>query len=196
MPAKNPTFFADQNSFRKWFEANHDRVFELAVGFYKVNSGKASITWPQAVDVALCFGWIDGVRKSLGEESYMIRFTPRKEKSIWSAVNIWRVEELSKLKLMHPKGIAAFEKREEKRSRIYSFEQKEISFSKEFEKQFRKNKKAWNNFHRMPPSYRKPAMWWVISAKTEETKLKRLVILIQDSQAGKKIKRLNYGTKN
>src|SRR5437868_3468723 len=112
-----PIFFAKQSDLRKWFEKNHDKEKELWIGFYKTNSGKPSITWPESVDQALCFGWIDGVRKSLGEDSYVIRFTPRKPKSIWSAINIKKVEELTKLGLMHPAGIDAFNKRDEKKSR-------------------------------------------------------------------------------
>lgn len=185
-----PVFFARQSLFRKWMEKNHDKAFELWVGFYKVDSGKESITWPQAVDEALCFGWIDGIRKSIDSISYVIRFTPRKSTSIWSAVNIKRAKELSKLGLMYPVGIAAFKNRDEKKSNQYSFEQKSVKFDGNYEKYFRENKKAWDNFQSMPPSYRKAATWWVMSAKHEETRIRRLNILIKDSSLSQKIRPL------
>jgi uncharacterized protein YdeI (YjbR/CyaY-like superfamily) len=185
-----PIFFLGQSDLRKWFEKNHAKEKELWVGFYKTTSGKPSVTWPESVDQALCFGWIDGIRKSLGEDSYVIRFTPRKPNSIWSAINIKKVEELTKLGLMHPAGIDAFNKRDEKKSRVYSFEQKNIQFDKNFEKQFRQNKQAWKFFQSQPPSYQKPAVWWVMSAKQDATKQKRLATLIKDSEAGQKINRL------
>jgi uncharacterized protein YdeI (YjbR/CyaY-like superfamily) len=183
----SPIFFASPTDLREWFEKNHNTEKELWVGFYKTNTGKPSVTWPEAVDQALCFGWIDGVRKSLEEDSYVIRFTPRKPNSIWSAINIKKVEELTKLGLMRPAGTDAFDKRDEKKSRVYSFEQKNIQLDKNFEKQFRQNKKAWKFFQSQPPSYQRPAIWLVISAKQEVTKQKRLSILIKDSEAGQKI---------
>lgn len=185
-----PTFFANQSELRKWFEKNHDKEQELWVGYYKTGSGEPSITWPQSVDEALCFGWIDGIRKSLDQNSYVIRFTPRKPKSIWSAINIEKVEELTKLGLMHPAGIEAFNKRKEEKSRIYSFEQENIQLDKKYEKQLKQNKKAWQFFQSQPPSYQKPAMWWVMSAKQETTRQKRLDELIKDSEAGQRISRL------
>ncbi len=185
-----PTFFANQSELRKWFEKNHDKEQELWVGYYKTVSGKPGITWPQSVDEALCFGWIDGVRKSIDENSYVIRFTHRKPKSIWSAINIKKVEELTKRGLMHPAGIEAFNKRNEEKSRIYSFEQKNIQLDKKYENQFKQNKKAWQFFQSQPPSYQRPAMWWVMSAKQETTKQKRLDELIKDSEAGQRISRL------
>ena len=128
-----PKFFANGAELRKWFEKNHDKEKELWLGFYKTTSGKPSVTWPGSVDQALCFGWIDGVRKSLGEDSYVIRFTARKPGSIWSAINIKKVEELTKLGLMHTAGIDAFLKRDKKKSRVYSFEQENIQLDKNFE---------------------------------------------------------------
>src|SRR5215203_850570 len=133
----NPKFFPTQTDFRKWLEENHEQKIELLVGFYKVGSGKPSISWSQSVDEALCFGWIDGVRRSIDAESYAIRFTPRKPKSVWSAVNIKKVEELTAKGLMKPAGIAAFEKRDEKRSKIYAYENEQKQFSDEFEKRFK-----------------------------------------------------------
>jgi uncharacterized protein YdeI (YjbR/CyaY-like superfamily) len=191
-----PIFFSRQAELRKWFEKNHDKTKELLVGFYKTKTGKESITWPQSVDEALCFGWIDGIRKSIDAESYVIRFTPRKPGSIWSAINIQKVEELSKKGLMHPAGIEAFNKRDEKKSKVYSFEQKNIQLDKNFEKLFKQNKKAWKFFQCQPPSYQRPAIWWIMSAKQEATKQKRLETLIEDSEEGERIKLLRRTTKN
>ncbi len=185
-----PLFFPTPSDFRKWLEKNHESAGELWVGYYKKDSGIPSITWPQSVDEALCFGWIDGIRKSVDAISYMIRFTPRRPKSNWSAINIRRVKELKKSGLMQPAGLAAFEKREEHRSEIYSFERKAVALDKKYETQFKKNKRAWTFFGSMPPSYRKPAMWWIMSAKQEETRLKRLEQLIKDSASGLKVKQL------
>jgi len=187
-----PTFFSDQYEFRKWLEENHEREAELIVGFYKVGSGKPSMTWSQSVDQALCFGWIDAVRKSIDKDSYLIRFTKRRPKSIWSAVNIKKVEELTKLGLMKPAGIAAFNLREESRSRIYSYEKENIKLSSEFDDRFRANTKAWSFFQSLPPSYQKPAIKWVMSAKQEATREKRFQELVRDSEAGRKIKSLSY----
>jgi uncharacterized protein YdeI (YjbR/CyaY-like superfamily) len=183
-------FFPTPSHLRKWFEKNHLKKTELFVGFYKKDSGKPSITWTESVREALCYGWIDGIRKSIDDKSYFIRFTPRKQRSIWSAININHAEELSKLGLMHENGLAAFNKREYKRSKIYSFEQKNVAFDEEFEKQFRKNKKAWKLFQAFEPSYKKTATWWVISAKQEETRQRRLATLIKDSEEGIKLKQL------
>ena len=187
-----PTFFKTQLSFRKWLEKNHDTKKELLVGFYKVKSGKKSISWSESVDEAICFGWIDGVRKSIDGESYCIRFTPRKAKSIWSAVNIKKVEELSKQGLMHASGFNAFAKREENKSRVYSYEKEPSVLPGDFLKKFTSNKKAWKFFQSMPGSYQNTAIHCVMDAKQEITKLKRLEELINDSEAGRKIKRLNY----
>jgi uncharacterized protein YdeI (YjbR/CyaY-like superfamily) len=179
-----PIFFANQQEFRKWLTKNHKKETELLVGFYKVGSGKPSMSWSESVDQALCFGWIDGVKHSLGNESYQIRFTPRKKTSIWSAVNIKKVENLIAQELMKPEGLASFENRKEHLSKIYSFEKEEVTFSPEFEKQFKANKKAWTYFQSLAPSYRKPSSNWVMSAKQESTQLKRLLELITDSEAG------------
>lgn len=181
-----------QSAFRKWLEKNHDKEKELLVGFYKVTSGKQSITWPESVDEAICFGWIDGVRKSIDEESYSVRFTPRKPTSIWSAINIRKVEELTQKELMHPAGLAAFTKRKENKSRIYSYEKEAENLSEEFLKKFKANKKAWNYFKSMAPSYQRTAIHLVMNAKQEITKMKRLDELINDSEAERKIKSLNY----
>ena len=177
-----PRFFPSPAAWHAWLEEHHEKHEELWVGFHKVGTGKPSITWPDAVDGALCFGWIDGVRKSLDETSYVIRFTPRRPKSIWSAVNIKRVAELTALGLIRPAGAQAFERRTGNRSEINAYEQRKgAKLSGAYEKQFRANKKAWTFFQAQPPWYRRTASWWVISAKKEETRLKRLAQLIEDS---------------
>ncbi|MFY9307723.1 MAG: YdeI/OmpD-associated family protein [Bacteroidia bacterium] len=189
----SPVFFKTPADFRKWLQKNHQKAKELIVGFYKTNSGKPSITWPESVDQALCFGWIDGIRRSIDDESYCIRFTPRKTHSTWSAINIKKVEELTAKGLMLPEGIAAFEKRKEQKSKIYAYEQKGVTdLSPDFEKKFKANKKAWTFFNTLAPSYRKTAIHLVMTAKQEKTQLSRLNELIEASAAGEKLKRLNY----
>jgi len=178
------TFFSTQAEFRKWLETHHKNDTELIVGYYKIASGKPSMTWSQSVDQALCFGWIDGVRKSIDNDSYQIRFTQRKPTSIWSAINIKKIEVLTKQGLMQPAGLASFENRKENESKIYSYENEEVKFSPELTKQFKTNKNAWDYFQFLAPSYRKHSTYWVMSAKNETTKLKRLNELIADSQAG------------
>lgn len=187
-----PKFFKKPADFRKWLEKNHEKETELYVGFYKTGTGKPSITWPQSVDQALCFGWIDGIRKSIDKESYMIRFTPRKPGSIWSMVNIKKMEQLKAEGLVHPKGQAAYDRRKDEKSAIYSFEQHKdsIKLPPEFEAELKKNKKAWDYFHHSAPSYKRAAIWWVISAKREATRINRLHTLIIDSEAGLRIKEL------
>ncbi|MBD3583992.1 YdeI/OmpD-associated family protein [Flavobacterium selenitireducens] len=182
-----PTFFETPSDFRKWLERNHDSKTELLVGFYKVGSGKPSISWPESVDQALCFGWIDGVRKSIDSESYSIRFTPRKPTSIWSAVNIGKMEELTKAGLMRPEGEKAFAKRTEARSNIYSHETESVAFDAELEERFRQNEKAWAFFSAQPPSYRKVITHWVISAKQDKTRRSRLEKAIAESEKGKRL---------
>ena len=185
------TFFPTPADFRAWFEKNHAKAPELLVGFYKRDSGKPSITWPESVDQALCFGWIDGIRRRIDDASYSIRFTPRKASSTWSVVNIKRVGELTKLGLMRPAGLKAFEARDEAKSALYSYEQRHSAqFSPAFEKQFRANKKAWDYFQTQAPSYRRLATYAVMSAKREETKLKRLEKLIEDCENRRPIGRL------
>jgi uncharacterized protein YdeI (YjbR/CyaY-like superfamily) len=186
-----PTFFATPEDFRTWFAENHERESELLVGFYKVGSGKPSITWPQSVDEALCYGWIDGVRRSLGAEAYTIRFTPRKQKSTWSAVNINRVGELMELGRMQPAGLKAFHAREESNSRIYAYENRDkAAFDEALEARFRANEKAWNFFQAQPPGYRRTCTFWVTSAKQEATRLRRLDQLIADSAAERRLEQL------
>ena len=186
-----PTFFPTPADFRDWFEAHHDKFRELLVGFYKKDSGKPSITWPESVQVALRFGWIDGVRKSIDEISYMIRFTPRKPTSTWSAINTKFVQELTRKGLMHPAGLKAFAARTAKKSAIYSYEQRKTAqFTREQAKQFRANKAAWEFFRSQPPWYQRVCTYWVISAKREETKRKRLSLLIKNSQNRRSMRQL------
>jgi len=162
-------------------------VTELRVGFYKKNSGKPSITWAESVDQALCFGWIDGVRKRIDETSYQIRFTPRRRGSIWSAINIKRAEELVRQKQMRPRGLKAFAARIENKSGIYSYEQRSTELSEPYARLLKKNKAAWNFFRKQPPSYRKMICWWIISAKKEETRMARLAKLTSESAKEKRL---------
>ena len=182
-----PTFFATPQDFRRWLERNHDKAGELLVGFWKKDSGKASITWPESVDEALCFGWIDGVRRRIDDESYSIRFTPRRRGSIWSAVNIRRATELRKLGRMAPAGLRAFEARDEKKSAIYSYENRPRALAPEYEKRFRANECAWEYWTAQPPGYRRLTTYWVMEAKKEETRERRLAQLIDDSAHGRRL---------
>lgn len=184
-----PRFFARPADFRKWLAKNHATETELIVGFYKRDSGKPSITWPESVVEALCYGWIDGVRHSYGDNAYTIRFTPRKPSSIWSAVNTKMANQLIKDGLMKPPGLAAFKRRDEKKTAVYAFEQKNPVLPTELEKEFRANREAWKFFQTQPPGYRKLCMWFVISAKRDETRKKRLAELIEASAAGRRLRR-------
>jgi uncharacterized protein YdeI (YjbR/CyaY-like superfamily) len=181
------TFFPTQSDLRKWFTRNHKQSDEIWVGYYKKDTGEKSITWQESVDEALCFGWIDGIRKSINEESYKIRFTPRRKGSNWSAVNIKRIKELIKFGLVKPAGLEVFKNRDAKKDEQYSFEQQKVELPKTFEKKIKANSKAWEYFIKLPPYAKRLSTWWVISAKREETKLKRLDILIQCSEEGRKI---------
>jgi len=179
----NPLFFARPLEFHDWLEKNRDKAQEIWVGFHKKSSGKPSITWAESVDEALCFGWIDSLRRSVNDTSYANRFTPRKARSTWSAVNIRRAKELISLGHMQPAGIKAFEQRSNERSAIYSYEQRQSAkLSGAFEKQFRANEKAWKFFRAQAPWYQKVAAFWVVSAKKDDTRLKRLSKLIEDSE--------------
>lgn len=190
-----PTFFAAPPEFRAWLERHHEDMDELLVGFYKKGSGKPSMTWPEAVDEALCFGWIDGVRRGLDAESYSIRFTPRKPRSTWSAVNVARVGELRRARKMRPPGLAAFERRKQDNTGIYSYEQRDAArLNERQEERFRANSAAWDFFQDQAPSYRKTAVWWVVSAKKEATRETRLATLIDDSSHGRTIAPLTRRT--
>lgn len=182
-------FFPTPKDFGSWLKKNHAKEKELLVGFYKKDSGKPSITWPESVDEALCYGWIDGVRRNIDAESYSIRFTPRKPGSIWSKINIDKMEKLSSEGRMQPAGLKAFEARKEERSRVYSYEQEEdAQLDAAEEKAFRANKKAWDFFMTQAPSYRKTAFHWVVRSKKEETRKKRMAQLIDESAQGLRAK--------
>jgi uncharacterized protein YdeI (YjbR/CyaY-like superfamily) len=186
-----PTFFATPADFRSWLEAHHGNETELLVGYYKKATGRPSITWPESVDEALCFGWIDGVRRGIDEESYSIRFSPRQKRSIWSAVNIKRAGELIEEGRMTSAGLAAFAARTDDRSAIYSHERRHnAQLEPEQEARFRANARAWEWFQGRPPSYRRTALHWVVSAKRPETRERRLAALIEDSAAGRNVKPL------
>ncbi len=187
-----PLFFSNQLKFREWLKRHHADEKELLVGFYKVTSGKESMTWPQSVDQALCFGWIDGVRKSIDEESYTIRFTPRKTTSIWSSVNIKKIKDLTEKGLMQVAGLEAFKHRKDDKSSIYTYEKKEMVLDKALEKKFKSNKQAWDFFQSMAPSYKKSVINWLMTAKQESTTQRRFDELIKDCEAKRKIKHLNY----
>jgi uncharacterized protein YdeI (YjbR/CyaY-like superfamily) len=184
--APAPTFYTTPQDWRAWLEAHHADVREHWVGFHKRGSGRRSITWPEAVDQALCFGWIDGVRRSVDDSSYMIRFTPRTRTSRWSRVNVARVAELTAAGLMRPPGLAAFEARAEEGT--YSYEQRDAAaFDPERERRLRADAAAWSWFEAQPPWYRRTATHWVMSAKREETRDRRLRRLIEDSAAGRAV---------
>ena len=182
-----PTFFKSPAEFRKWLEKNHASAEELLLGFHKKGSGKKSIPYAEALDEALCFGWIDGVRRSFDETSYTIRFTPRKPRSIWSLVNVRHVERLQQEGRMRPPGVAAFERREAKRTGIYAFENAPRELATEYEKEFRRHKGAWEFFQTYPPYLKKQVSYWVMSAKKEETRSSRLRRLIESSEKGERI---------
>ena len=182
------TYFRTPADLKKWFRVNHAKAAELWVGFYKKDSGKPSITWPESVDEALCVGWIDGIRQTLGPDRYTIRFTPRRKGSIWSAVNIARVDVLTDQKRMRPRGLAAFAARQENRSGIYSYEQRRDQLEEPYAGLLAKNGSARAFFEKQPPGYRKVIGWWVVSAKREATRLERLKKLIDMSAKGQRLR--------
>lgn len=182
-----PVFLKDIDEFRQWLDKNHRKEKEILVGYYKVSTGKPSMNWSDSVDEALCVGWIDGIRKSLGAESYCIRFTPRNPKSNWSAVNIEKAEKLIGQGRMKAAGLAAYEKRTETKSGVYSYENKPEQFPPELESRFRENADAWEFFTSQPQSYKRTAMYYVMDAKQEATRFARLEKLIQSSANSKRI---------
>jgi uncharacterized protein YdeI (YjbR/CyaY-like superfamily) len=190
----DPTFFPTEAEFRAWLTAHHETAPELLVGFWKKGSGKPSIDWPQARDQALCFGWIDGVRKSWGDESYTIRFTPRRKGSIWSDVNVARYEALTAAGRMREAGARAFEDETARRG-VYAYENAQAGLTGAETALFRGNKAAWADWDKRPPGYRKVALHWVTSAKRPETRARRLATLIADSAAGRKIGTIAIGRK-
>ena len=189
-----PTFFRTEADFRRWLETNHAAAPELLVGFWKKGSGKPSIDWPQARDQALCFGWIDGLRKSLGEDAYTIRFTPRRNGSIWSKVNVERFEALKAAGLMTAAGEAAYE-RDKHRSGVYSYEKPLAELTPDEEALFRKNKAAWADWEKRPAGYRRSALGWIAGAKRPETRAKRLSELIAVSSEGRRLPQYDWQKK-
>lgn len=185
-------FFTTPSDFRNWLDKHHDRESELWVGYYKKATGIPSITWPESVDEALCFGWIDGVRKSMDEKRYSIRFTPRRPKSSWSTVNIGRVNELSKLGKMHPSGLRVFRNRVERKP-AYSYESEKPALAKEFEDILKQEKTAWQTFTGLAPSYKRMSVSWVMSAKKEETRQRRFAVLLDSCRKGLRIPQLSIG---
>ena len=182
-----PIYFETPAEFRRWLEKNHAKATELLVGFHKRGTGKPSMTWPESVDEALCFGWIDGIRKSVDGERYTIRFTPRKPVSTWSSINIKRAQALGGQGLMQPAGLKAFQARRENKSGIYAYEQRTAQLDGPYETRLKQNSAAWKFFYEQPPGYRKVLSWWVVSAKQEPTRLKRLEKLIQASAQGNRL---------
>ncbi len=190
-----PRFFKTQAEWRKWLEKNHQTATEQVIGFHKAASGRKGITRKEALDEALCFGWIDGVTGSLGDHAWHMRYSPRQKRSIWSDINIRRMEELKAERKVAPAGLAAYERRDPKLQKRYSFENRHVVLDVAYEKRFRANKAAWAWFEAKPLSYRHPAVWWVMSAVKEETREKRLATLIADSEAGRTIKLLTSPSK-
>lgn len=183
-----PIFFATPAEFRRWLKRHASTAEELWVGFHKKSSGRPSLTWPESVDEALCFGWIDGIRKSVDEESYTNRFTPRRKGSNWSEVNIRRARQLIRTGRMQPAGLRAFKARDPEKSRQYSFEQRHAArLDGKDEARFRRHAAAWTFFESQPPGYRRLAIWWVVSARREDTRTRRLNTLIEDSTNGRRL---------
>jgi uncharacterized protein YdeI (YjbR/CyaY-like superfamily) len=190
-PPDDPIYFTSPDELRDWFYANHETATELWHGSYKKAASKATVTWSEAVDEALCVGWIDSVRYSLDPERSAQRFTPRRKGSNWSAVNIAKVKALTEEGRMRPAGLAAFEARTEERSAIYSYEQRDLAaLEADEDAAFRANEMAWDRFQALPPSYRRTAIYWVVTAKKPETRVRRLATLIEDSAAGRRLKQL------
>ena len=185
-----PTFFRTETAFRNWLAQNHSRKTELLVGFHRVDSGRGGLSYREALDAALCFGWIDGVRKRYEADSYTIRFAPRVAGSIWSVVNTQRMAELIELSRVHEAGLRVFQQRDEKKSKLYSCEVAKCQFAAAHEKQFRGNPTAWEFYQAQAPWYRRVSCYWVTSARKEETRLRRLATLIGDSANGRRIKQL------
>jgi len=180
-------YFKSAADFRAWLEANHTGTMELWLGFYKKDSGKGGITYAEALDEALCFGWIDGIRKRVDELSFTQRFTPRKPKSIWSLINIGHVKRLTKAGRIKPSGLKAFAARTDAKSGVYSFENKPRELSPELVRQFKSDKAAWEFFQQQPPGYRRVTSFWVTSAKQKETRQRRLAQLMSDSKRGRRL---------
>ena len=182
-----PRYFKSQADFRAWLDKHHATERELWVGFYKKGSGRKGLAYLEAVDEALCFGWIDGIKKRVDEDSYTHRFSPRKASSIWSAINTRRAAELVTLGLMAPPGAEAFERRDRAKTRLYSYENRPTAFDAALERTFRANAAAWTFFRAQPPGYQKLATFYVMSAKKDDARLRRLAALVKNSAEGKRI---------
>jgi uncharacterized protein YdeI (YjbR/CyaY-like superfamily) len=195
MEMQTPVFFKSPNELHKWLQKKHSKATELWIGFYTVKSGKKAVAYKEALDEALCFGWIDGIRKNVDENSYAIRFTPRKKNSIWSNVNTKRMNELIKEGRVQPSGLSTFKNRTEEKTGIYSFEQDAHKLSPAFEKKFKASKKAWKFFTSRAPWYQRTCIHWVMSAKQEATRLTRLQTLINDSENERTIRGLTRSSK-
>jgi uncharacterized protein YdeI (YjbR/CyaY-like superfamily) len=190
MSEPEPIFFSSPQEFYDWLEEHHESEAEVYVGYYKTHTGKRGMTWSEAVDQALCFGWIDTRTNSIDEDRYMQRFTPRKPGSNWSKINVEKMARLTKAGLMRPAGLAAFERRTDEKTGVYSFEREHAELPAEYEEQLRANSAAAEYFDARPPWYRRTATHWVVSAKREETRLRRLAQLIEDSAKGLDVKPL------
>ena len=186
----NPVFFPTQDEFRAWLQEHHASEGPLWVGYYRKSSGRASITWAETVDEALCFGWIDGVRKSRDETSYVIRFTPRRPTSVWSARNFERVEALRAAGCMRPPGLAAYAHRNKHPQSGYTVGDRPTEFPAEIARRFQAHLSAWDFYNAQPPGYRKQTVFWVTSARREATRERRLAQLIEDSVNGLRIQQL------
>ncbi|MGH2635872.1 MAG: YdeI/OmpD-associated family protein [Actinomycetota bacterium] len=180
-------YFRTPAELRRWLKAHHANGDELLVGFYKKAAKKKGVTYAEAVDEALCFGWIDGITRRIDEERYAIRFTPRRPGSNWSNVNVARVRKLIQESRMERPGLEAFERRDAKRTGVYSFERTRVAFDEDAEKTFRRRRAAWKFWEAQPPGYRRTATWWVMSAKREETRRRRLETLIGHSASGERL---------
>ena len=191
-----PIYFSSPKEFRAWLDEHHETETEVFVGYWKRATGKPSLTWSQAVDEALCYGWIDGVLRGIDDQRHIQRFTPRKPASNWSTVNVAKVDQLRAEGRMRPAGEAAFARRREERSGVYSYEQRDkAALEPAQEERFRANAPAWEFFSACPPSYRKMATWWVVSAKRPETRERRLDTLIEDSAAGRRLAHMSKWAK-
>jgi len=188
---QKPKYFRSPEAFRLWLKSNHSSAKELWVGYHKKAAGKASLTWPESVDEALCYGWIDGIRNTVDETRYTIRFTPRSPSSSWSAVNIRRARALIKEGRMRASGLQAFKRRHTSQPQRYSYENRPTDLPPTYLKRLKANKEAWSFYRSQPPWYRRAATWWIISATREETKLKRLSALIRDLALGRTIRPLS-----
>lgn len=187
-----PRFFRSPEEFRAWLARRHDQRFELWVGYWKKGTGEPSMTWAESVDVALCFGWIDGIRKSIDERRYKIRFTPRRPKSHWSARNLARMDDLLKADLVAPAGLAAYRNRDPAKVRQASYEQGDVALPPEYERELKTDPAAWRCWRAARPSYRKQVAWWIVSAKREETRRRRLKTLAEACAKGEVVPAMRW----